>query len=127
MAVGILLVTHNNIGANLLSTAKDIFQGLPIEATAVSLKPNSDYDEKLALVLNCLEELDSGEGVLILTDIFGATPCNIALKAAKSAKAVVVSGVNLPMLIRTLNYADLPLTKIAAKAISAGHDGIFKC
>ena len=127
MAVGILLVTHNNIGANLLSTVKDIFQGLPVEATAVSLKPNSDYDEKLALVENCLKELDSGDGVLILTDIYGATPCNIAVKAAKNAKATVVSGVNLPMLIRTLNYANLPLAKIATKAISAGHESIFKC
>lgn len=126
MAVGILLITHNNIGADILSTARDIFGGIPAKAKALALKPDSDYDEKLALAESYIAQLDSGDGVLILTDIFGATPCNIALKAASHANATVVSGLNLPMLVRVLNYADLPLKKIAAKAVSAGHDSIFE-
>jgi PTS system ascorbate-specific IIA component len=126
MSVGILLITHNNIGTDILSTARDIFGGLPAKAKTVAIKPSSDYEEKLALTESYIVQLDSGDGVLILTDIFGATPCNIALKAASRANAKVVSGVNLPMLVRVLNYADLPLKKISAKAISAGHDSIFE-
>jgi PTS system ascorbate-specific IIA component len=127
MSIGILIIAHNEVGTDILSTARDIFGGLPVNAAVVSIKPSSDYDKKLVEARHCIAELDAGDGVLILTDIFGATPSNIALKAAKHTNSKVVAGVNLPMLVRVLNYSHLPLTKIVDKAVSAGHDSIFQC
>lgn len=127
MSIGILIITHNEVGNDILSTARDIFGALPTNTTVISIKPNSDYDKKLVEVRHSIAELDTGDGVLVLTDIFGATPCNIALKAAKNTNTKVVTGINLPMLVRVLNYAHLPLKKIVDKAVSAGHDSIFEC
>lgn len=122
-----MIITHNEVGNDILSTARDIFGALPTNTTVISIKPNSDYDKKLVEVRHSIAELDTGDGVLVLTDIFGATPCNIALKAAKNTNTKVVTGINLPMLVRVLNYAHLPLKKIVDKAVSAGHDSIFEC
>lgn len=127
MSIGILIITHNEVGNDILSTARDIFGGLPVNVMVVSIAPGSDYDKKLVETRHCIAELDTGDGVLILTDIFGATPSNIALKAARQTNTKVVAGVNLPMLVRVLNYSQLPLTKIVDKAVSAGHDSIFEC
>lgn len=127
MSIGILIITHNEVGIDILSTARDIFGGLPANTTVIAINPNSDYDKKLVETQRRIAELDTGDGVLILTDIFGATPCNIALKAARNTNTKVVAGINLPMLVRVLNYAHLPLAKIVDKAVSAGHDSIFEC
>lgn len=127
MSVGLLIVTHNEIGADILATARDILgQTLPMPAQVIQVEPDSDYESKLALVERSISELDNGDGVLILTDIFGATPCNIALKAAKGQHTAVISGINLPMIVRVLNYHALDLEQIVAKATSAGHDGIIE-
>jgi PTS system mannose-specific IIA component len=127
MSIGLLIVTHNTIGADLLTTAEDILGKLPIAVAVVDIKSNSNYEEKIAEVENNIAKLDQGEGVLVLTDIFGATPSNIAVKAAKASNTKVIAGINLPMLLRILNYSSLPLEKIIDKAINAGHDSIFEC
>jgi PTS system mannose-specific IIA component len=127
MSIGLLIVTHNTIGADLLTTAEDILGKLPIAVAVVDIKSNSNYEEKIAEVENNIVKLDQGEGVLVLTDIFGATPSNIAVKAAKASNTKVIAGINLPMLLRILNYSSLPLEKIIDKAINAGHDSIFEC
>jgi PTS system mannose-specific IIA component len=127
MSIGLLIVTHNTIGADLLTTAEDILGKLPIAVAVVNIKSNSNYEEKVAEVENNIATLDQGEGVLVLTDIFGATPSNIAVKAAKTSNTKVIAGINLPMLLRILNYSSLPLEKIIDKAINAGHDSIFEC
>ena len=127
MSVGLLIITHNKIGANILATAEDILgHSLPMKVEVIEVKPDSPYDAKLAAAKKSIQELDSGDGVLVLTDIFGATPCNIATKAANGSNTQVIAGINLPMIVRVLNYHDLPLKKLAAKANSAGHDGIIE-
>jgi PTS system ascorbate-specific IIA component len=70
--------------------------------------------------------LDTGGGVLVLTDLYGATPCNIAARLLANPKIRVVSGMNLPMLIRVLNYPDLSLDALADKAVSGGRDGVMR-
>ena len=127
MSIGLLIITHNKIGADILATAEDILgQALPLIAKIIEVKPNSNYEKKLATTEKYIQELDNGDGVLILTDIYGATPSNIATKAARNHNTRVVAGINLPMIVRVLNYHDLSLNKIAAKAASAGHDGIIE-
>lgn len=127
MSVGLLIITHNRIGADILATAADILNGIPMNNRAIDIKPDSDYDEILERARHEVKELDSGDGVLVLTDIFGATPSNIATIAAKTGYCRVVTGINLPMLIRVLNYHSLPLDEIVAKATSAGHDSVVEC
>ena len=127
MSVGLLIITHNGIGKNILATASDIFGGLPMPVKVIGVLPQGDYDKDLLIANEYLEELDAGDGVLILTDIFGATPSNIAIKAAKERQACVIAGINLPMVVRVLNYSQLSLKKIVEKATSAGHDSIVQC
>lgn len=127
MSIGLLFITHNQIGADLLSTAEDIFGcTLPMMTKVIDIKPDSNYEQKLMQAEDCIEKLDTGDGVLVLTDIFGATPNNIATKAAQEHNARVLAGVNLPMVVRVLNYHHLPLNKIVDKATSAGHDSIIQ-
>jgi PTS system ascorbate-specific IIA component len=73
-----------------------------------------------------LAALDTGDGVLVLTDLFGSTPSNIAARLLDSSRTRVVTGINLPMLIRVLNYPQLDLASLAAKAVSGGLDGVFE-
>lgn len=127
MSIGLLIVTHNNIGADLLATARDIIGKPPIEVAVIDIRPNSNYERKAEEIERSILRLDKGEGVLVLTDLFGASPSNMALKAALKHNAKVVAGINLPMLLRVFNYPSLSLDKLIAKAIAAGHDSVFEC
>ena len=69
-------------------------------------------------------ELDGGDGVLVLTDIYGATPCNIAMRLLEKGRVEGLSGVNLPMLIRALTYRNEPLAAAVEKALSGGVEGV---
>lgn len=127
MSIGLLIITHNNIGQELLETVKGILQKEPIKAKAISIQPNSMVEKACQLATEYVNKLDTGDGVLILTDIYGATPCNITNCFSNNNNIRIVAGVNLAMLIRIMNYPDLPLEKIIAKTIDAGHDSIFEC
>lgn len=127
MNVGVLLITHNDIGEILLRTATSVVGACPVNARVVSAPPGCDPDRVLDEAQAALDELDSGAGVLVLTDIFGATPCNIACRLDRKNEMRVVSGLNLPMLLRVLNYPRLPLDELEAKAVSGGRDGVQSC
>jgi len=125
--VGILLITHGNIGAALLRTAIEVLGICPLSTNTVTAPSDCDPESILADARQATEELDSGAGVLVLTDLYGATPSNIACRLHRSHELRVVSGLNLPMLIRVLNYPDLDLEELQQKAISGGRDGILTC
>lgn len=127
MTVGILIITHDNVGSALLNAAIKMFNELPIPALAVSI--NHDIDPKLSIfkLKTLIEDLNMGDGVLVLTDLFGATPTNLARVLQDETKIKIVSGVNLPMLIRVMNYPQLSLAKLAEKALSGGRDGVLNC
>ena len=127
MGVGLILITHQNLGDTLLQTAQSMLGELPGTCESVAVSQNDDPDEVRAHARQRLETLDDGSGVLILTDMFGSTPSNVAIRVARGANARVVAGVNLPMLVRVLNYRHLPLTDVVNKALSGGHDGILLC
>ena len=73
-----------------------------------------------------IQKVDSGEGVLVMTDIFGATPANIAMKLLKPGKIEGIAGVNLPMLLRALTYRDKGMETLLTKAIAGGRDGVIE-
>ncbi len=127
MSVGLLLITHNRIGDELLAVATRMLGGCPLAAQALAVSERDDPDRLRDQALRCIDELDSGAGVLVLTDIFGSTPANIANGLCGCADVCILSGVNLPMLVRVLNYPALELDDIAKKALSGGHDGVFSC
>ncbi len=125
MTVGVLIVTHNKIGNALLDAAKDMLGICPL-ATEVLTVPQDCEPEQIAReAIARIQALDSSDGVLVLADIFGATPCNIALRLQNLERVSIVTGVNLPMLIRVLNYPQLDLRQLVNKAVSGGKDGIM--
>ncbi len=127
--VNILLVTHNKIGAEILKTAEMIVgkTNLTIETISIpcNLKPDElgSYADRIKATINSLEKED---GVLILTDILGATPSNLVHYFATEHNVRIIAGLNLPMLIRILNYADEPLELLANIGIVGANKGITK-
>lgn len=127
MTVGVLLITHNRIGAELLETATRMLGRCPVAAAAIDVHEQDDPDELRRYILECAERLDDGAGLLVLTDLYGATPANITDELCRRREVRVLSGVNLPMLVRVLNYCQLELAALAEKALSGGRDGVLGC
>ena len=125
MSVGILLLTHECVGADLIVTARHILGRLPVTIDALAIPPGSDADAALRDAAARVRALDSGAGVLVLTDVYGATPSNVAEKLDDLGLDVQrVSGLNLPMLLRTLNYPEHTLAELAQTAANGGRTGI---
>ncbi|MEC9206081.1 MAG: PTS sugar transporter subunit IIA [Pseudomonadota bacterium] len=124
MKVGLLLLTHNGIGTQLLLAAKAVFGNIP---SRVETLPVDHYDQP-ADVINLAKQyvkvLNEGKGVLILTDMFGSTPSNIASEFSKEKNVRVVSGINLSMLLNVFNYPTLSLNALTKKALDGGRQGI---
>jgi PTS system ascorbate-specific IIA component len=127
MSVGVLLVTHDQFGQSLLDVAVQTLGSCPLPVAVMSVNRSCDPDRMIFEAKRRLEVLNSGEGVLVLTDMFGSTPSNIACKLRMPDSVVVVSGINLPMLLRVLNYPNLSLRELQEKAVSGGREGIMDC
>lgn len=122
--IGILLVTHGHIGQELISAAQHTFGCAPVRVEAVAVS-SKDAAESIETQLRArVQALDDGEGVLMLTDIYGATPANVASRLLEPGRVEMVGGVNLPMLLRALNYRKLPVQDLVNKALSGGLSGI---
>ncbi|HEY6094236.1 MAG TPA: PTS fructose transporter subunit IIA [Gallionellaceae bacterium] len=122
--VGILLVTHNGLGDSLLDCVRHVMGYLPPHLQSLSVLADDDPTAKEAEALALIRALDQGGGVLILTDLFGATPSNISRRLCNEANVRGVAGVNLPMLLRAVVYRDKPLDELSRVAIDGGRDYI---
>ena len=127
MTVGVLVITHGRIGEEMLEQASATLGVCPLETEALPVFPEFNIDEMDIMARVVCLRLNSGDGVLVLTDMYGSTPSNIALRLLDLPNVEVVSGINLPMLIRVMNYATLSLSELRDKAVSGGHDGIVAC
>ncbi|MBK1692917.1 PTS sugar transporter subunit IIA [Ectothiorhodospira mobilis] len=127
MSVGLLIITHNRIGEDLLSTARSMMGTIPLETRCLAVSQSEDPDEVLTRAMEDYHHLNAGDGVLVLTDMYGSTPSNIANRLMQQPRVQVIAGINLPMLVRVLNYPTLRLHELVNKAISGGHDGILLC
>ncbi len=125
MSVGLLVVTHNRIGEELLAAAQGILGVCPLNTAFLSVSQDRDPRALNEQGDQLLTGLDTGAGVLILTDAFGSTPSNVAVQLGAHADTAVVSGINLPMLLRVLNYPGLNLSGMQRKAVSGGRDGVL--
>lgn len=125
MSVGLLIISHSGIGPALLGTTTHMLDGCPMPARLLTASRESEPEDLMASALELVDLLDEGEGVLVLTDLYGSTPSNIAKRLGEFHSVRIISGMNLPMLVRVLNYARLDLDALAEKAVSGGRDGVF--
>jgi len=121
--IGVVLVTHTDYGTRLLKAAEFII-GEQVNCHAVSVDTTHEMDMTLQALKESVEKADHGDGVLILTDMFGGTPTNLSLSLLGSYKLEVITGVNLPMLLKVLGKRDMSLQKLAIEAQNAGRQGI---
>ena len=127
MTIGLLIITHEAVGRALLITATKIIGVCPVATELLSVPMDSDCEQVFEDACEMIRKLDDGGGVIVLTDMFGGTPSNIANRLAEVFNVRVISGVNLPMVVRILNYANLDLDEVARKAQQGGREGIFIC
>jgi PTS system mannose-specific IIA component len=127
VSVGLLLITHNDVGATLVRTATRMLASTPLAIATLGVRDDSDPEVLVAESRRLVARLDQGDGVLVLTDIYGSTPGNIATRLRQAGRVSVVAGVNLPMLVRALNYPGLDLEGLTGKALSGGRDGVMAC
>ncbi len=125
MNVALLLVTHNNIGRDMLMITNSILNEEPSNTACVDIPMNADTDKMKQAVADALSGLSTDNGVLILTDSFGSTPCNIASEFVDGTNRALISGLNLPMLIRIMNYRSRPVEELKNIAIDGGKHGII--
>ena len=123
--IGILIVAHGAFGEALIHSASHVLGKRPLRVRQVGVTVHDDPEAILPQAKDLVRQLDEGKGVLVLTDIYGATPGNIALKLLVPGRVEGISGVNLPMLIRALTYRDEPLAAVVEKAMSGGRDGVI--
>jgi PTS system ascorbate-specific IIA component len=122
--IGVLLVTHGEIGTAMLSSANQILGGAPKQVATLSVWRQDDPDDLVLRARELLEQLDGGDGVLVLTDIFGATPGNVASRLLDARRVEGVSGVSLPMLLRVLTSRNGSLDASVKRALSGGAEGV---
>lgn len=123
--VGILLLTHYGLGESLAECAAHVL-GRPLpQLRSLPVYRTDDPDDMLGRARAILHELDTGSGAVILTDIYGGTPSNIAHRLIEPRRFEAVAGINLPMLVRALNYGHEPLEVVVSKAITGGLEGVM--
>ena len=124
--VGILLLTHAPLGAALLATLTHVYKSKPIAVEVMDVLADQDTEQVQALARDTIRALDSGAGVLVFTDICGATPANCAVRLIEAGEPVaLVYGVNLPALLRAMCYRNLSLSELTVKVVEGGQRGVF--
>lgn len=125
--VGVLLVTHGRLGRFFLDTLGDMLGELSLPVEVLEVRRVQDTELLTRDGQRMIERLDTGNGVLVLTDAFGSTPSNIAAHLFEPGRTRVLAGLNLPMLVRVFNYPTLPLDQLAEAAVEGGRRGIVFC
>ncbi|MCE3003022.1 MAG: PTS fructose IIA subunit family protein [Xanthomonadaceae bacterium] len=125
MSVGILLLSHAGLGSALVGAARGVVGALSLRVEAVEFANGDDPAAYAHRAARAMRELDAGDGVLLLVDLYGSTPSNVAADIGRQGtRTRRVSGLNLPMLLRVLNYPEQALDDLAATAASGGRTGV---
>ena len=123
--IGILVLTHEDLGDHMIRCASHVVGMQPSQLRHLGVFVQDDPDVVLSRARALVQQLDSGDGVLVLSDMFGATPCNIASRLVQPGKVECIAGVNLPMLVRVLTYRNEPLPVVIDKGLSGGQSGVL--
>jgi PTS system mannose-specific IIA component len=122
--IGMILVTHGNLAEEFVHAMEHVVGDQPAVQT-VCIGPNDDMERRRAEIADAITAVDSGEGVIILTDLFGGTPSNLAISLMQAGKVEVIAGINLPMLIRLAKARrSMPVGDAVAAAREAGRNYI---
>jgi len=124
--IGILIVCHGSLASSLAAAVTHVLGSRPAQFDTLSVGAKDDPSQLLPKAREVVQGLDTGEGVIVFSDIYGATPCNLASKLVVAGRVELVAGVNLPMLVRALTYRDRDLDTMIKKAISGGCDGVLR-
>src|SRR3954469_1945259 len=123
--IGILIVAHDTLGDSLIPAVTHVLGGRPAQFEFLGLTANDDPHTLLPRAREAVKALDSGGGVLIFSDIYGATPCNLVTKLLSPGRVEGVAGVNLPMLVRAFTYRSKDMDTLLKRAVSGGCDGVL--
>ncbi|MBP6367107.1 MAG: PTS fructose transporter subunit IIA [Nitrosomonas sp.] len=123
--IGILVLTHEDLGDHMIRCASHVVGMQPPQLMHLGVFVQDDPDVVLSRARALVQQLDSGDGVLVLSDMLGATPCNIASRLVQPGKVECISGVNLPMLVRVLTYRNEPLPVVIDKGLNGGQSGVL--
>ncbi len=123
--IGLLLVTHDTLGESLIQCACHVLNRRPPQLLQLGVAAGDDPSDLLPLARQLLDLVDSGEGVLVITDIYGASPSNLAAKLLDAGRVEGLAGANLPMLLRAINYRDKGMETLLTRATGGGRDGVL--
>jgi mannose PTS system EIIA component len=122
--IGVLIVSHGEIGRSMLDSATQILGQAPAQVATLSVWRQDDPDDLVLRARELIDGIDADDGVLVLTDIFGATPGNVVSRLLEDGRIEGVSGVSLPMLLRVLTSRNGSLAGAVQRAISGGAEGV---
>jgi len=132
MGISLLLITHNDIGSSLLDCAAKMLGTLPIHCKSLAITAQMDIEQGYSAARRLCTDFNSNDDLLIITDMYGSTPSNIAAKLLsfsehKNAQQhkLILTGVNLPMLVKIMNYSHLNLNALAEEACTGASESIF--
>jgi len=123
--IGLFLITHGSLGESLIQCACHVLNQRPHQLAQLGVSAQDDPLDIQPTAQRWLDVVDGGNGVLILTDVFGATPSNIACKMVRPGVIETIAGVNLPMLLRALTYRDRDMQTLILRAVAGGRDGVM--
>ena len=123
--VGILIIAHGTLGESLIHCAMHVLGNRPHHLMQIGVTIHDDPQQIMPQAIRLVRQLDQGDGVLVLTDVYGATPANIACRLLIPGRVEGVAGVSLPMLVRALTYRKEPLDVVVGKAVSGGVEGVM--
>jgi PTS system ascorbate-specific IIA component len=122
--IGLLLVTHDPLGEALLQCVCHVLNRHPPQLAQLGVGAQDDPLTLLPRARQLLGSVDSGQGVLVLTDIYGATPSNLGAQLLQPGHVEGIAGLSLPMLLRALTYREQDMATLVQRALSGGRDGV---
>jgi mannose PTS system EIIA component len=126
--IAVLVICHEPLGTALVGCTRHVFKTTPRHVAALDILPNEDQEQALQAARELIARISDGSGVLVLTDLFGATPSLVARRLFEPHRVAVVNGVNLPMLIKALSLRQraMPLVELVDEILKTGKDCAFE-
>ena len=124
--IGILVISHEPLGTALIHCTRHIYGRMPVQLAALDVIPDEDPEVACRAARELVARINDGSGVVVLTDLYGATPSRIAANLAELFRVVVVAGVSLPMLVKALNSRRIPLEELAELLTASARNAIVE-
>ncbi|HVF62651.1 MAG TPA: PTS sugar transporter subunit IIA [Casimicrobiaceae bacterium] len=123
--IGVLIIGHDTLPESLAQAVTHVLGARPAQFDVMPMTCADDPNDVLPRAKTAIARLDSGEGVVVFSDIYGATPCNLVGKLIEPGRVEAIAGVNLPMLVRAFTYRTKDLPTMIRKAVSGGCEGVL--